>query len=192
MLQLKSRFTLINALDLMQFKSIHAIRIYELLKQYQNIGKRILSIKEIKDCCEVNDKLKTYPNFKKKLLLISQREINQKSDMYIEFERIKKSRKIVAIKFKISKNKAYELGNNPKSQLQETNRKPPAYNILRDFELTTRMTNKLIKENTEEIIKNAIRAVDIQVSKGNIRNHKAMLFTAINERWEIGKYIPKK
>lgn len=176
----------------MQFKSIHAIRIYELLKQYQNIGKRILSIKEIKDCCEVNDKLKTYPNFKKKLLLISQREINQKSDMYIEFERIKKSRKIVAIKFKISKNKAYELGNNPKSQLQETNRKPPAYNILRDFELTTRMTNKLIKENTEEIIKNAIRAVDIQVSKGNIRNHKAMLFTAINERWEIGKYIPKK
>ena len=32
----------------MQFKSVHAIRIYELLKQYQDIGERALGIDEIK------------------------------------------------------------------------------------------------------------------------------------------------
>ncbi|MBP7859898.1 replication initiation protein, partial [Patescibacteria group bacterium] len=38
LLQLKEKFTAINVIDLMQFKSVHAIRIYELLKQYQDIG----------------------------------------------------------------------------------------------------------------------------------------------------------
>ena len=192
LLHLKSKFTAIKITDLMQFTSIHAIRVYELLKQYQNVGERVLSIEEIKNCCGVQGKLKQYGEFEKKLLLISQREINQKSDIYIEFERIKKSRKIVAIRFKIGKNKTYEPKNNLKSQMQEISRKPSAYNILRDFGLTAKMVNRLIKENTDEIIKNAIRAVDIQVLKGNVRNLRAMLLTVINERWEIRKYIPRK
>ncbi|NCU94120.1 MAG: RepB family plasmid replication initiator protein, partial [Burkholderiaceae bacterium] len=95
LLQLKEKFTSINVIDLMQFKSVHAIRIYELLKQYQDIGERVLSLEEIKDCCGVRDKLKQYIHFEKKLLLTAQREINEKSDIHFEFERIKPSRKIV-------------------------------------------------------------------------------------------------
>ena len=109
LLHLKSQFTAIEVTDLMQFKSIHAIRIYELLKQYQDIGERTLTIDEIKECCGVKDKLNQYIHFEQKLLLIAQREINEKSDIHIEFERIKPSRKIVGIKFIISKNKAYEF-----------------------------------------------------------------------------------
>jgi len=191
LLQLKDRFTTINTLDLMQFKSVYAIRIYELLKQYRNIGERVLSIQEIKGYCGINDKLKTYPNFEKKLLLISQREINQKSDIQLEFERIKNSRKIVAIKFKISKNKAYELRKNPENQLQDIKRKPLVYNTLKDFGLTTKIINKLIKENIEQTIRDAIKAVDIQLSKGNVRNPKAMLLTAIKEKWHPDIYKPR-
>ena len=69
LLLLKDRFTAINVIDLMQFKSIHAIRIYELLKQYQDIGERTLSISKIKECCGVKEKLKKYDHFEKKLLL---------------------------------------------------------------------------------------------------------------------------
>ena len=53
LLQLKNQFTAVNTLDLMQFKSVHAIRIYELIKQYQDIGERTLSIDEIKEYCGV-------------------------------------------------------------------------------------------------------------------------------------------
>jgi len=105
LLQLKEKFTSINVIDLMQFKSVHAIRIYELLKQYQDIGERVLSLEEIKDCCGVRDKLKQYIHFEKKLILTAQREINVKSDIYFDFERIKPSRKITGIKFIITKNK---------------------------------------------------------------------------------------
>ena len=125
LLHLKSQFTAIEVTDLMQFKSIHAIRIYELLKQYQDIGERTLTIDEIKECCGVKDKLNKYDHFEKKLILIAQREINEKSDIHIEFERIKPSRKIVGIKLIISKNKAYELRNNPVKEVQEIKRKQP-------------------------------------------------------------------
>jgi len=188
LLLLKERFTAINMIDMMQFKSVHAIRIYELLKQYENIGERILDIEEIKECCGVKDKLRKYDHFEKYLLLISQREINEKSDIHIEFERIKPFRKIEGIKFIITKNKAYELRNNPSKQVQEVKRKPAVIITLKEFGLSTRVINQLLKENTEQVIQDAINAVDLQLAKGQVRNSKAMLMTAIKEQWHPEKY----
>ena len=188
LLQLKEKFTAINVIDLMQFKSVHAIRIYELLKQYQDIGERTLTIDEIKECCGVTGKLTKYPDFEQKILLIAQREINKKSDIHFEFERIKPSRKIEGIKFIISKNKAYELRNNPVKETQEVKRKPAVIDTLKEFGLSLRVINQILKENTEQTIQNAINAVDLQLSRGQVRNAKAMLITAIKEQWHPEKY----
>ena len=188
LLQLKDKFTAINALDLMQFTSIHAIRIYELLKQYQDIGERTLTIEEIKECCGVNGKLTKYSDFEKKILLIAKREINEKSDIKFEFERKKLIRKILAIKFIISKNKDYELRNNPIKNTEEMKRKPAVVYTLKEFGLSARVINQLLKENTEQVIQDAINAVDLQLSRGHVRNSKAMLMTAIKEQWHPERY----
>ena len=126
--------------------------------------------------------------FEKYLLLIAQREINEKSDIHFEFERIKPSRKIEGIKFIISKNKSYELRNNPSKQVQEVKRKPAVIHTLKEFGLSTRVINQLLKENTEQVIQDAINAVDLQLSRGHVRNSKAMLMTAIKEQWHPEKY----
>ena len=122
------------------------------------------------------------------MLLIAQREINEKSDIHIEFERIKPSRKIEGIKFIISKNKVYELRNNPVKETQEAKRKPPIIDTLKEFGLSSRVVNQILKENTEQTIQNAINAVDLQLSRGQVRNAKAMLITAIKEQWHPEKY----
>lgn len=191
LLHLKGKFTTINITDLMQFKSIHAIRIYELLKQYQDIGERTLTIEEIKECCGVKGKLKQYVEFKKYLLLIAQREINEKSDIHFEFERQKHVRKIVGIKFIISKNKAYELRNNPIKNTEEIKRKPAVVYTLKEFGLSAKIINRLLKKNTEQVIQDAINAVDLQLSRGHVRNSIAMLITAIKEQWHPEKYKQK-
>lgn len=188
LLNLKKTFTVISIADLMQFKSIHAIRIYELLKQYQDIGERTLTIEEIKECCGVIGRLKQYGEFKQKLLLIAQREINEKSDIRFEFVPRKHVRKIVDIKFIISKNKDYELRNNPINQVKEIKRKPAVIYTLKEFGLSTRIVNQILKENTEQVIQDAINAVDIQLSRGQVRNTKAMLLVAIKERWHPERY----
>ena len=191
LLKLKNSFTAVNTHDLMQFKSIHAIRIYELLKQYENIGERIMEIEEIKKYCGIGEKLSRYSDFEKRILLISQREINNKSDIKIEFERIKHSRKIVAIKFIIRKNKAYALSNNTVKQIQDMRRRPPVYDILKEFGLSTKMVNTVIKNHDEQYLHNAIRAVDIQLEKKQVRNTKAMILTAIKEGWNPNKYLKR-
>lgn len=132
--------------------------------------------------------MKQYIHFEKKLLVTAQREINEKSDIYFDFERIKPSRKITGIKFIITKNKAYELRNNPSKQVQEVKRKPAVIHTLKEFGLSTRVINQLLKENTEQVIQDAINAVDLQLSRGHVRNSKAMLMTAIKEQWHPEKY----
>lgn len=191
LLQLKDKFTALSISDLMQFKSVHAIRVYELLKQYENIGERTLTLDEIRACCGVVGKLKTFPNLEKKLLLIAQREINTKSDIKFEFERKKSSRKITGIKFIISQNQAHELANNPTKQLTEEKRTPPIVYTMQEFGLTKQVINKIMKNNTEVVIKDAINAVDRQIEKGAVRNAKAMLVTAIKERWHPERYKSK-
>lgn len=190
LLNLKKQFTAIKLTDVMQFTSIHAIRIYELLKQYENIGERIMKVEEIKEYCGVKDKLKQYVDFQNKLLLISQREINLKSDIKFSFEKIKSGRRIESICFTISKNKSYELLQNPKQLEKISNNIPLSYQ-LKDFGLTQRMINKIMQENTTEDIQNAIRSVDLQITRKNVRNPKAMLITAIKEKWHPEKFKPR-
>ena len=161
------------------------------MKQYQDLGERVLSLEEIRECCGVKDKLKQYVHFKQKLLLIAQREINEKSDISFTFVEIKSSRKIVAIKFIISKNKAYELRNKPDKHPREKQRTPPIVDTLKEFGLSKRVINQILKEHTEQEIQDAVNAVDLQLSRGNVRNTKAMLMTAIREHWHPERYKQK-
>ena len=192
LLHLKSQFTTIEVTDLLQFKSIHAIRIYELLKQYKDIGERTLSIDEIKKFCGVAGKLKQYIEFERNLILISQKEINNKSDINFEFERIKRGRKIISIKFIINNNKSYELRNNPEKEITETKRKPPLYYQLEEFGLSKRIINILMKDNERQTIENAIKCIEIQSTRTLVRNPKAMLLSAIKEQWHPDKYKIKQ
>ena len=191
LLQLKTQFTTIKMSDLMQFKSIHAIRIYELLKQYEKIGARTISILKIKEYCGLVNKLNKYSHFKTRVLLISQREINNKSDIRFDFEPIKESRKFIAIKFFISINKDYKHNESKQPQI-DCKRKPPTFDRLKEFGISTRMTNNLIKQYYNDTIENALNAVDIQMSKTIVRNPKAMVLAAIKEKWHPDKFIVRK
>lgn len=48
LLQLKSHFTKINIADTMKFKSVYAMRIFELLLQYETIGKRVINVEYLR------------------------------------------------------------------------------------------------------------------------------------------------
>ena len=181
LLALKSKFTAIKLSDLMNFSSIYAVRIYELLKQYEDIGERTIEVENIRKMCGIQNKLKQYKEFKQRLILMAQREINLKSDIHFEFEEIKRVRKIVSIKFIISKNKNQET--KITKPIQEKKRLPPLFFTLEEYGLSKRIINKIIKENPETDILNAIQAVEIQMKKGVVKNPKAMLISAIKENW---------
>jgi hypothetical protein len=55
--------------------------------------------------------------------------------------------------------------------------------MLEEFGISKKIIYKILRENEELVIVNAINAVDIQIKKGQVRNPKAMLLTAIKEKW---------
>ncbi|WP_291635139.1 replication initiation protein [Clostridium sp.] len=107
LLMLKERFTKLSLEQMVNFNSQYSGRIYEFLKQYQNIGFRTFKIEDLKALLGIEiGEYKLYGDFKRKILLKAQQEINCESELLIEFEEIKTGRKVTSIKFYITSNKA--------------------------------------------------------------------------------------
>jgi len=104
---LKERFTTYKLENVMRLKSIYSIRIYELLKQYQSIGKRTITIENLRKMLGILPKeYKTYNNLKRKVIEVAHKEINEKTDISFEFREIKHIRRVVELEFTIAKKEA--------------------------------------------------------------------------------------
>lgn len=160
LLQLKSKFTTMSLSELMNFGSIYSSRLYEILKQYQKLGSRIIEVSELKEILGIeNNEYPKYANFKQKVLVIAKKELKEKSDIWFDFEEVKEKRKVVAIKFIIySKENAVLI-----QKLEPTNiPKEPDADILELSESFKRSAgeefpiselNKLIDEKGYEFVK---------------------------------------
>lgn len=103
--QLKGQFTKYQLKNIAYFNSVHSIRIYELITQYRSTGNREITIEDLKKWLQVEDKYPRFNNFKQWVLDPAITEINEKSDLFVEVEQIKRGRAIHALKFVISHKK---------------------------------------------------------------------------------------
>lgn len=102
MLQLKSHFTKFKLDNVMQLRSGYSLRLYELLKQYEKIGRRQFDVSKLRELIGISQKeYSLYADFKKRVLIQAQKEINSRTDITFDFKEIKEGKKIIAIEFKI-------------------------------------------------------------------------------------------
>jgi plasmid replication initiation protein len=194
MLQLKDRFTQISLGDVMGLKSVHAVRIYEVLKQYESIGNREISLSDLREYCGIEEgQYKKFNDLKKDVLDRAKREINNKTDLLVGYEAIKTSRKITSIKFTIKPNSSYR---NPKfengKQKKEYRSELALIESLIEYGFSKGIAKRLLKTHEEEVIKNALKSVNLQIERGNVKNPKAMIQTAIKEKWHPEVFKKKK
>lgn len=77
----------------------------QVMKEWSNKGEKIFTVEELRLLLGVdNDEYPKYANFKQKVILAAQREINELSDVYFDFEEEKESRKVVRIRLLIRSN----------------------------------------------------------------------------------------
>lgn len=100
--QLKGQFTQYQLNHISGFSSVHAIRLYELFTQYKRLGERYISVEELKKWLQLEDKYDRYNNLNQWVLIPALSEINEKSDLFVEYEPIKKGRKVTGIEFSIT------------------------------------------------------------------------------------------
>lgn len=124
LLQLKSRFLLYDLKNILKISSGNSIRMYELLKSYEGIWKRVFEVEELKQILGVEDKYTKYANFKTRILLKAQEDLTS-TDIGFTFEEISEnSRRVEKIAFYIHKNtpnqkKVIEMGNTELGNAEE-------------------------------------------------------------------------
>ena len=121
-LNLKKNFTKYRLKDIIRFTSKYSFRLYEFLKSFEGLGKRIMTIDELKDYLCIGEKYKRFNSFKQEVLEKSIQDINNYSDLNCSYETIYKKikkgddnyvRQVSSISFTInSKNKTIEYNNN--------------------------------------------------------------------------------
>lgn len=129
---LQSKFLSYGLKNILNMKSQYSIRLYELLKSYYGIksgqgqtdNKKVswtINLDELKKQLMV-DTIKSYSNyaeFKRKILEVAQKEINELTDISIYFEPITKGRKTEKVKFTIIMKSPMEryIANNKNDEL---------------------------------------------------------------------------
>jgi len=111
MFEFKSRYFTYQLWNALRLRSSNQLRMYEILKQYETIGQRILTVEDLKSLLGIsNDEYPRFGDFKKYVLNACQKALTEHTDIKFTCEpHGKKGRggKIHSLKFIIEKNEDY-------------------------------------------------------------------------------------
>lgn len=109
LLQLQKNFTAYDLRNIVKL-GVYPVRVYELLKQYESIGKRTLKVDEMKRMFEVTEQYKLFGDFFRWVVKPAVKEVNKHTDLTISnVEKLKEGRRVTALRFTFHSKKEDEL-----------------------------------------------------------------------------------
>jgi len=211
--KLSKNFTVYYIDQITKLKSFYSIRFYEIF--IMNINKSqednvcfVLSLYEIKDRLEINDKYDKYANLKLRILSKAKSEINKYSDLIVDYEEIKKARTVEKIKFTIQRKKETNQAKNElnlpievEKKLITSDKLPSEQELatmmqrnelralmISEYKITEHKADELLKEYSLERIEGAIRKIQFLVRRDSqkvdgVKNRAGYLVECIKNNW---------
>jgi len=170
LIDLKKCFTSYKLSYALTLQSSYAIRLYELLSQYIKIKNRTFDIEVLRQNLGIlNGELKQFGHFKERVLDISEREINAKTDIRIAWEAIRKGRKVTQIKFSIESTASQEkdITNFVSEDLEQK---------LIILGISESKVKELLKNHSEEYLIEKLTYVQAKINSGKIPKSPAGFF----------------
>ena len=142
-----TRYTSYDVRNIVKLKP-YGVRLYELFKQYEYKGERIIIIEVLRDMFNLTDEYNDFYDFYRRIILKSVKDINKYTDLYIpidKIEKLKRGRRVYAIRFVVETKSQDEIdkirGINRQQSLFDANDLQP--NTAADDDL------EVIEEETE-------------------------------------------
>lgn len=108
---LAARFTTMPIDEVARFKSFYAIRIFELLVQYEKFAKRQFEIDELREILQIGAKqYEKFADFRKRVIEPAIEEINEKSIYLVEWDKVTQGRKVTGVTFDFREKQQLALG----------------------------------------------------------------------------------
>jgi len=108
MFEFKTHYFSYSLWNALRLKSSNQLRMYEILKQYEKVGERILTVDELKELLGIGKNEYTrFGDFKNRVLDVCQQALSEQTDIKFSYEsygKKGKGGKILRLKFTIKKN----------------------------------------------------------------------------------------
>lgn len=109
LLELQDRFVKADIRYIFKLSSEYSKRIYTIFKQWEKLGKYEVSVDEWQKILEVPKTQKMYGEFKRKVLEVAKKQINDNTDLIVDFKEIKTGRKVTGLLWTIGKQVGQQL-----------------------------------------------------------------------------------
>lgn len=108
--QLSSHFTSYALAEVIQLTSAHAYRLYELLIQYREMGKRNIAIEDLRRWLDLGKKYSALYDLKKRVVDPAVRQINEMTPYQVKYTQTKSGRSVTHLVFSFHKKASEEDG----------------------------------------------------------------------------------
>lgn len=184
-IEINGSFTEYSLKYLMNLKSAYGIKLYKLLFQYRKIGYRKFEVDELRKQFGIEiKKYKLYSDFKRRILDFSVTQINQFTDLQVEYAEIKTRNKISEIEFR------FKIKNNLLENIQSDKQA-----ISEELEELIHPIKNRISEKTKTLLINNFQASGSSYIKASIdyasqnstKNFDKYLQDTVTNNWAILK-----
>lgn len=195
MLQLKDQFTSYRLSNVLSLNSTYSIRLYELMKKWQHLGRWENPVEELKLKFGVpKDSYSRYNHFKTRVILRAVEEVNEKTDLFIDFKEIKKGRSVERIEFIIKHSAEKEIKltlppKKPEKTFENEDVRERLNDLARDFNLDQTFFAQMYQgalliwnDATENELSLLIRYVN---QEETVKNPLGFIKSKIKTAWEI-------
>jgi plasmid replication initiation protein len=101
---LHKQFTSYDIKQVSKMRSAYSIRFYELLTQFAKTGERYISLEKLRELLELKKQYTRFFDFKKYILIPSMMDINETTNIKVEWDVVKKGSRISGLIFVFEKN----------------------------------------------------------------------------------------
>jgi plasmid replication initiation protein len=107
--QLRNNFHSYKLRNITELQSSHSIRLYELLMRFADKNYRVILIDDFRNALGLEAKYPLFKDLHKLVIKPSVDELNQHTDLVVEYDTIKKGRTVTALAFTFKQNKQIKM-----------------------------------------------------------------------------------
>lgn len=190
LLQLKGNFTVAEIKVLLQLRSYYSYRIYWLLKSFSyNSNTFSIKVDDLKTMMGIEGQYPNFYDFKKWVLLVSQRELTQ-TDMAFSFNEIKEGRSVKQVEFIINRQLSLPME-------EELNLPNQLQSLLSEIGVSLNSMQEISEilnsgKIDQDYIYFVIKELKDKKSKGSIKSLSGAIYSAITKQHLMEAYISQK
>jgi hypothetical protein len=178
--ELSSHFTKYKLKAVAKMDSAYAVRLYELLVQWNSRGWREVSVEWLRETFQLGDKYPAIKDLKKRVVDSAVSQINQHSDLTVSYTQRKTGRNVTHFTFTFEPK---EPAAPPPAKAEETPadvRQSPLFQRLRNLGIGPKLAGDWIRRDAARVAA-ALDYVEAKVEKGEVRGKAAGYFRTVFE-----------